>query len=256
MAIQHPTAATAVKSAPGLRYDRLHWGEVLRGTKAQIQALGIASDRGFPGEPGAPKRAMTVFDPRGLRAQITRELDGSFGVSITYPDVPPKPEPIAVSYAPGVTLRREAHGDVYTGTREALIAANVVPAGCFPGDPGMRKVRVTINPDGSLPQGGVTGYNRLAYEPGARCIERAGGGMFECLVKVTRGESDQRRAIEQEIWEAHVALATRIPKPRPLAVRTQADVAKIDAMRSDSRFARFMQGLSAAQPGATGQSGA
>lgn len=55
---------------PQLEYHELPWGDLIYGTKHQLQALGLGVDRYFPGEPGGPVRQMTVVDPRGFRTTI------------------------------------------------------------------------------------------------------------------------------------------------------------------------------------------
>jgi len=48
--------------------------------------------------------------------------------------------PTPTALPPGVTCEAKHHwGNVYRGTREALVAAGLMPDGGFPGDPGMRR---------------------------------------------------------------------------------------------------------------------
>ena len=49
----------------GFSYEQLPWGDLIYGTKPQIQNIGIAVEMAFPGEPGGPKRLLRVLDPRG-----------------------------------------------------------------------------------------------------------------------------------------------------------------------------------------------
>jgi hypothetical protein len=224
-------------------YTQLFWGEMIVGTKVQLQALGLGVGKAYPGEPGAAKRSMHVFDPRGLRAQIQVDGPDTFRVSISYPWLPERPRVIAVEYAPDVLKREETYGDLFVGSRAALVQASLVPGDCFPGDPGMRKCKVTINPDGSLPKGAATAYNALAYKPGAKQISRAPAGRFEVLVNIDGAERDRRRQLESQMQREWETSAAGIPRPSPLDARFGAIAAAALHAREDNGFSRFMASL-------------
>lgn len=82
--------ATENVTEPGaIEHNRYQWGEVLRGTKSQIQDAGIGVGTAFPGEPGAQPRQITVKDSRGLKARIKKGSrwrgPGIYEVEIPYP---------------------------------------------------------------------------------------------------------------------------------------------------------------------------
>ncbi|MCX7173156.1 MAG: hypothetical protein NT159_04355, partial [Proteobacteria bacterium] len=67
-------------------YEMLDWGDLIYGTKDELQALGIATDVAFPGEIGGPKRILEVIDPRGFHCKIKRwRGSDTFGASIVFP---------------------------------------------------------------------------------------------------------------------------------------------------------------------------
>lgn len=91
-------------------------------------------------------------------------------------------------------LKVEAYywGDVYRGSREALIAAGIVGDGAFPGDPGRGKYSVTI----AAPCGKIR-------------ICRVSRARFEVHVPVDEQESEARVAREQRANEARRVLSYR-----------------------------------------------
>lgn len=74
---------------PPLELYESDWGDRLVGTKEQLQAAGIGVGVAFPGEPGAQPRQITVLDPRGFKARITRAFRsrgaGRYRVTIDFP---------------------------------------------------------------------------------------------------------------------------------------------------------------------------
>jgi hypothetical protein len=96
------------------------------------------------------------------------------------------------SFAPSVTLRESTVSDIYVGTMDALVAAGLMKAGQFPGQPGMRKVVVTIFADGTLPTGAPTAYQRRAREPGAMRVQRASKTTFSVSVSVPENVTESR----------------------------------------------------------------
>jgi hypothetical protein len=96
------------------------------------------------------------------------------------------------AFAPGVTLRESTRLDIYVGTADALVTAGLMTADQFPGQPGMRKVVVTIFADGTVPTGAPTANHRRAREPGAIRIRRASKTKFSVSVYVPDNVADSR----------------------------------------------------------------
>lgn len=201
---------------PVREYKQLPWGDLIYGTKEQLQSIGIAVGMAFPGEPGGPKRSLRVADPRGFSAKVKAAYSGEgvFSVSIPFPG---RDRPAFVSvFAPSVKKEEFTWGDLYTGTALSLVAAGLVRYDQLPGQPGMRKTKVTILPDGSLPTGAPTANCREAHEPGAISIYKKSKTVFEVQVIVDHAEQARRRdehsRAERE-WEARMK---SLPRPEPL----------------------------------------
>ncbi len=208
--------------APVNEYKQLPWGDLIYGTKEQLQRIGIAVGMAFPGEPNGPKRRLRVTDPRGLTATVEASGyfgEGIFGVSIPFPDRD-KPA-FSSTFAPGVKKEEFPWGDSYTGTALSLVAAGLVRHGQFPGQPGMRKTIVTILPDGSLPKGAPTANCPEAREPGAISIYKKSKTTFEVHVILPNAEQERRRdghsRAERE-WENRMM---SLPRPAPLCSTNQ-----------------------------------
>jgi hypothetical protein len=204
-----------------LEYNQLPWGDLIYGTKEQLASLGIAVAGAFPGEPGSSRRCLTVTDPRGFKCRIEacdyRE-EGVFCASIPLPgrDVP---EPTFEYFSPGVLKQENIWTDDYVGTADALAAAGLIRLDQLPGRPGMRKVVVTILPDGSLPQGAANAKCPQATEPGARQIRRASTTSYRVSVYVEADEKSRRYdayARSRYDWEEQMR---RVPRPAPLHAR-------------------------------------
>jgi hypothetical protein len=203
------------------KYSLPPWGDLILGSKAELQALGIGVGMAFPGEPDGPKRRLYCLDPRGFRARVERWRFGEdhFSCAIPFPDrdsSPPRPDPAEV--APGVLCSSTCHWfDEYVGTAEALVAAGLVQPNHFPGLPGMRKVCVTVLPDGT-PLGGAPTANQpeAAGAPGARTITKAGRKAYRVRVRVPddvrAARYDENRRLDAE----HNAWLLSLPRPRPL----------------------------------------
>lgn len=217
-------AATNLRPPSVLEYNQLPWGDLIYGTKEQLQGIGIAAGMAFPGEPNGPKKSLRVADPRGLKAHVEASNyrgDGIFNASISFPgrDLPEHGH--VTDFAPGVSKRETPWGDVFTGTAESLSSAGLVRRDQLPGQPGMRKVTVTILADGSLPQGAPTARCHEARDPGAKTISRKSKALYEVCIRVSDEEERRRRDEHSRAdreWEARMM---SLPRPAPLCCTSQ-----------------------------------
>ncbi len=227
MATRKNTSSTAIElvrvaganplGEVGFEYLQQIWGDLVYGTKDQLQRIGIALGKAFPGELGGPKRSMTVTDPRGFSAKIEiyqRHGEGIFSAKISFPGRDRKEH--WVDHAAGVRKRTEsAWGDQYVGTAVALAAAGLIRFDQLPGQPGMRKMRVTILPDGT-PDAGATTNHRTANDAGAKLIERASKTEYMVTVKLSDAESQQRHnEYLASMWQWEDKMR-ELPRPAPL----------------------------------------
>jgi len=64
-----------------LEYNLQPWGDMIHGTKEQLQSIGLGAGIPFPGEAGETRKKIKVVDPRGFTAMIDRATyrdDGIF----------------------------------------------------------------------------------------------------------------------------------------------------------------------------------
>jgi hypothetical protein len=207
----------------GFEYRQYPWGDLIYGSKAEIQALGIAEGLAFPGELGGPKRTLRARGPRGFVAEIDLAYDAErFCVHIRMPG---REDPtLRVQWEPfceGVQKSSCASWDEYRGTAGALIAAGLARDGQFPGQSGMRKTRVTICADGKVVDGPRNAnHPEKARAAGARSIEKCGKSTFAVLVHVGYEEWNRRSKNDQAkraAWEMRMAV---LPRPQPLTAPT------------------------------------
>jgi hypothetical protein len=223
-----------------MRCEHLPWGDLINGTKDQIQRLGIAIDMAFPEEPGGPKVRLTVPEPRGFQATITPACDQRYYVNITFPGrEQSRKKPI--DFAPGVKSAPDTSWyDEYKGTAESLAAAGLVSMTHLPGAPGMRKVKVTILPDGTIPSGPLTGaLSGKGREPGAVTIERISRISYRVCVWLPKAEQDRRNEACKREREEYEARMKALPRPAPLklAARQHGNVINL----REVRYARMME---------------
>lgn len=205
------------------KYMHPLWGELIYGSKRELQALGIGVGIAFPGETGAPKQSLSCTDPRGFPCKICRErrFEGEdFSASIVFPDrnfeeeeyEPPR------EIAPGVMRRAAAWWyDEYRGTAEALVAAGIVGRSQFPGYPGMRKVMQSILPNGEP----VLGHPKAARPaaaraPGAKTVEKASRDTYKVRVRVTPEVLSIRKGMSKRFYDEQDARLRAMPRPAPL----------------------------------------
>lgn len=218
------------------RYAQFDWGDLIEGTKAQLQALGIGQGVAFPGEMGGPKRQLTTTDPRGFNvALVVASKDPlTFRATIEFPDWPVSPDRRPDEWvAMSTGVRRctdHLRSDRFVGSVDALVAAGLVQPGHFPGMPGMRKTRVTIQADGN-PRSHCADWWR---QPGARVIERDSKTMYRVTVVVPADEADRRRAAFRASVAAYEELIAKLARPEPLR--------PVSAAPQRLRFARLVDG--------------
>lgn len=240
-----------------VRYTECDWGDLIEGTKEQLQALGLGIGLAFPGEVGGPRIELKVRDPRGYPVRISNRNrdDDRYTAFLTFPNWPERPN--AEQWAPvaqGVKKREFTWFDEYIGSAQALADAGLVQVDQLPGKPGMRKMRVTILPDGTLPTGAPTANNREARSPGARWIERASASCYRVHIVVTKEEEEHRRAageIARSAWLRQVRALRRPARLQPMA---QSKWANLEAARASAARDIGFQGMlariaSAARPG-------
>lgn len=214
-------AAKPITADRTLEYTRHPWGDLLYGTKQQLQALGIGAGLVFPGEDGQWRRKLRTMDPRGFPAEIAicdwHSEEGVFVVRIPLLAAHPCPQwPSALPHAPGVTKCESYWTDIYCGSATALVTAGVVRPGQFPGQPGMRKVRVRILPDGTVLDGPPNANNRAIRGPGGKCVQRTGSDRFRVEEVIAREDGERRQALHKlavYAWELRVRA---LPRPAPL----------------------------------------
>lgn len=208
------TSSIGHSGIPPLEYNEYLWGDCITGTKAQLQDLGLGLGHAFPGEPGGPKRVLSVIDPRGLKARIQLDYDRvRYCARIQFPGRDchwHEWQP----FAPGVQRACFGRSDHFRGTAPALVAAGLVAADQFPGMPGMRKMRVTIYADGTIPQ--VPATSNVVKHPGDRTVERKGVNTYEVSVRVDEDVAKRRIAADLAAryrWEADMR---SLPRPAKL----------------------------------------
>jgi hypothetical protein len=228
-------------------YSECCWGDLIEGTKEQLQHLGIGVGLSFPGEVGGARRELNVRDPRGypVRIQKVHHLEDRFTAYLSFPNWPerPSPEPQYLPHAPGVKKYEYTWFDEYVGSADALAAAGLVRVDQLPGKPGMRKVRVTIFPDGTLPTGAPTANHRAAREPGARCIERASASTYRVQVSVTKEERERRQALNKVAEDAWLRRIRALPRPARLQPMAQARWTSLEAARASAARDIGFQGM-------------
>ena len=198
----------------GIEYKQLPWGDLIYGTKEQLQAMGLGVGKAYPGEPEGPKKTLKVLDARGFDSDITVSWDNErYCASIGFPGRSPPRKPV-VQLGGNVVLRKCNNGDEYVGTADALNSVGIVRRDQLPGQPGMRKVSVTLLPDGSAQGGSPTSPTKPRGE-GVTLITRRSKNMYSVFVYVSndeairRLEASNRRYLE---WETRMS-ALRRPAP-------------------------------------------
>jgi len=228
-----------------LTYMECFWGDCIWGAKPQLQSLGLGAGLAFPGESGGPKRVLRVIDPRGFPTRINADYEpGRYCAHIDFPGRD-RPKRDWEPFAPGVRRQCFGYFDYFVGTGTDLVAADLVRADQFPGMPGMRKVRVTILADGTIPTGAPTANlpASLKNGSGARTVERAGVNTYRVAVKVDDAVGQRRWEAEraqEDQWVRQMWALPRPPRLQPIgsvpALACNARPSPAPAARSTSLF--------------------
>jgi hypothetical protein len=211
-----------VAGAP-LAYYQCPWGDYIAGTKEQLQALGLAIGRAFPGEPGGPGKGapLKTLDRYGCKIEIVgRKLDWSRGDLFTaaryFPNWPERPSLDAKQpFAPGVRRRMCAWWDEYFGTGPDLVAAGVLSVEHVLALGASGRRRLAVYGDGTLQNGPIASSSR-SKEPGSRRIRQTTGDTLAVQVMLSLEEHDTRAAADKRAereWEDRVR---RLPRPARL----------------------------------------
>jgi len=180
---------------------------------------------------------LEVFDSRGYSVLITKHhRAGKYSASIYFPHWPKKhTEKELLPFSPGVSKREYTWGDVFIGSAESLIEAGIIKRENLPGQPGMRKMRVTLRPDGTAKTSA-----RRDDQPGTRIIERASGSTYAVSLLVSEAESDRRKSEERaadEQWRRKIHSLRRPAMLRPLVATAIAELkSAIAAAARDEHF--------------------
>lgn len=201
-------------------YRELPWGDLIYGTKHLLQKIGIGAGMAFPGEDAGPKKKFKTTDPRGFSCTVSDAGDRGIGIFSARIEFPGRERTFGVSdwtyFAPGVQRKAMYWSDDFMGCADDLVSAGLVPAGHFPGLPGMRKSVVTILPNGCLPHGAPTA-NLSCQErgPGTKSIKRVSTKKFCVEITIPLELAEQRREAAYRAdaeWEARMRALPRPPR--------------------------------------------
>lgn len=218
MATDNSTATTPEESRaePELKYNLQPWGDIIYGTKEQLQSIGLGAGISFPGEAGETCKKIKVVDPRGFTATIDRAShkgDEVYFACIRFPGRDnPSWEAEWKPYSFGVKKKDSVRGDEYIGTGEALAAAGLVRMDQLPGQPGMRKVAVSFRPDGS-----VATDNKNIHEL-VKTITKSHKTRYTVWVKISDEEEEKRHRAHNEKEAEWVERMAALPRPEPLHI--------------------------------------
>ena len=135
--------------------------------------------------------------------------------------------PTAIKDVSGVAKKKGDYyewSDLYSGTAEALIAAGLLPADLFPGQPGRNITAQAYRPVGVERQHNKQGWHRV---PGYMNVARTASGKFQIRLTVSREEQERREALREEDDARRASLAppraSITPEQRLAAARTVLD---------------------------------
>jgi hypothetical protein len=116
------TRPTKLSGATPFKREDGYRCEILFGTKAQLQAVGIGVGEPFPGEPDGGERALHVRDERGYRVVISRAhyvWPGVFRASVKPPDAAPA-RSVQSNDEPAPTVDAKSFPKTHEEYREAM----------------------------------------------------------------------------------------------------------------------------------------
>lgn len=200
-----------------LHYDQHPWGDLLYGSKKQLQAIGIGRDVDYPGEGEVMRRQITVLDPRGFKARIEHASEDRFWVSIPLPGRE-RPTLARSVFASGVTLQTHAGGDEYTGSAGALIAAGLVRPDQMPGQPGLQKTQSSVGVDGNTIHKSSRDASVERSQVGVKRIRKISATRFTVTVRISEVEHERRYAIARAAEEDWLQRMEALPRPAPLVL--------------------------------------
>jgi len=105
--------------------------------------------------------------------------------------------------------------ELIRGTEEQLQALGIGDGMAFPGEPGARKMRVTVLPDGTMPTS-RTGEPHEARMPGAKKIERVSKGTYQVRIVGGEDEGHRRYCLIERARCEHQRRTWALPRPAPL----------------------------------------
>lgn len=213
-------------------YHEPLWGELILGTAAQLQALGLGLDIHFPKGHVPRNWRRHITDPRGFHCCITvfsPDHGGIFSASINFPGRDGRPSHRTDRYAspyPGISMCNTIYSDLYFGSGAALVKAGLAKSSCLPSEPDMPKHTVSLSPSGEVL---VRSRARLARLPGGRTITREKAGWF-CLSVTVTSEIATARDHDQRMRERQWELAM-MALPRPPRLDAPAAILNDHAAR-------------------------
>jgi hypothetical protein len=230
-----------VAGAP-LVYWQFTWGDCIIGTKQQLQALGLAVGRAYPGELGGAGKGsrMRTLDRYGYKVEIKRDRRPSCEQMFTahryFPNWPERPyDNVKRPFAPGVRRRMCPWWDEYFGTGSDLVAAGVLSAEHVSALAASGRKSLTVYADGTLQTGPIACSSRRK-EPGCRRIQQTARGTLEVRVMISYEEHETRAQADKKAerdWEAKVSRLQRPPRLTPVSDRVliQRRAAEAEAAR-------------------------
>jgi hypothetical protein len=228
-----------------LTYNQYPWGDFITGTKQQLQALGLAVGRAFPGElgGGGPLSKLHTQDRYGCAVAINKAAHSGcdlYDARRTFPNWPENPSlrTVTETIGRGVQRRCATWWDDYVGTPFDLIALGLISSEHVSKRCELAKRTLTVYADGSIETNRVP--LKYKMKDGARQIREFPGGKLLVQIHISEDEGRARSRAGREArdqWERMVATLPRPPRLTPLSDRatTRYDAVCAAAAR-DLRF--------------------
>lgn len=235
------------KCSQVLEYVHRPWGELIYGTQQQLKALGLGIGMSFP---IADKKNILCEDFRGFRTKICLSEfmgKGVYCASISFPGREKTHEYFWEPFAQGVELQRGGYLDEYKGDAISLIAAGLVDSDCFPGEPGMGKIQVTLDAEGNICR-----FNgrKLKDAIGRITIKKISRKSFIVSVVIPESISKIRRSEymrKDEEWESRMRL---LPRPRSLIAIPKTELTSfiLSVAKRDKKFQMIIKAITEMDP--------